>query len=332
MASEIHMVNRTGWPPVNEGKFVAALSRPWVLWFSMMNVAIALVSGVLQMTQQWHGRALIIVAITASALAFIIFGTRLIMRFLAFARRLTSMLEAITPQLQGPSADLVAASARLRETQLLLGRLVDRLPHHFVESMEVDFIVGSSDDDDTVVRTFTTQAAEPGHTVPLRTWGETVIPSPRPPPTYDSIGISVNTSTGTCRDLPILDDGTHISGIVEFEPPISAEPVEWRLSYSFPGLWRPLRTRGRDSWLHRFNPNARISSLRVRFTFPIGVEGTFEPKPAWGEVTTEVINGHQTLAWNLAERDLENFHQKNARPGQRWVLVLYLRAEGFAET
>jgi hypothetical protein len=51
------------------------LSRPWVLWFSIVNGAIALVSGVLAITQAWHGRALLVIAICAGAIAIAIFGT-----------------------------------------------------------------------------------------------------------------------------------------------------------------------------------------------------------------------------------------------------------------
>jgi hypothetical protein len=303
------------------------LSRPWILWFTVLNVAIALVSGVLQLTQVWHGRAILLLAVVAALLAVGIFGTLLVVRIVAFAQRLQAAVSVATAGLAPPKADLVATTARLRETQHLLGRLVERLPHRYVEDIQVDYFVGHSDALDRIVRTFSTTAQE-GHTVLVRTWGELVVPSPTPP-TYDGIDLRVRVERGTYRVLPIFDDESRIAGVIEFDPPISTTPLTWTISYGFPGEWRPLRTTGQDKLTYRVFPQGRVSSLRFRFTFPVGVAAAFDPEPAWGEVTHEVINGNPTIAWAIDGEELEELWSRHADPGQQWVHVLPIKASGF---
>jgi DNA-binding CsgD family transcriptional regulator len=207
------------------------------------------------------------------------------------------------PPLSRQHRDLADYERQLRAYADAVDGLADRQSPLFEERVEITFMVGEQDEQDTVVeRRWTT----PMPYLVYRILGPIVTRTDGPPFERDDLALDCRVEgrdihadvhlVWNARGRPLV--------MILFQPGLQAE-TEWMLRYHSPRLWNPLRTSGQDTltWftatLDQRRP-PKTNELTVKVVFPSSWTGEqLTERSNLGIIHTERLSTGQTqLTWH----------------------------------
>jgi hypothetical protein len=189
--------------------------------------------------------------------------------------------------------------ARLSEYMWALREVDRRHEIPFSEHLRVTFFVGATREADRVDRYQQTQARE-GHSLLYRNFVAEADGDNQRYASFEDIKVRASSDQRSLTFLPIGESVGGLEGMVVFQPPIDSKPVDWFLTYTWPGMFDILRGKRKD--VVTFRGSRGIDVLEIHL-----VVDSRLAKPRWTGTplegnagdTRRTEKGDWLLTWRL---------------------------------